>query len=154
MMPSHRKPATGFTLIELMIVVAIVAILAAIAIPSYLNYVTRSKLTEAYNNLSAYRVLQEQFYQDNRIYTGTGSPGGCGATVPTGLKYFTIDCGPTAAASAGYTATATGITGSQTANFAFTINNNNAQTTSNVPSGWAKPTPNNCWIVRKGGSCQ
>ena len=149
---SFRKTAAGFTLIELMVVVAIVAILAAIAIPSYTSYTTRSKLTEAYNSLSAYRVLQEQFFQDNRTYSGTGTTSGCGATAPTGLKYFTFDCAPATGATVGYTATASGISGTQTASFKFTIDNNNVQRTPNAPAGWT--TTANCWVVRKGGACQ
>lgn len=153
MMFSNRKATAGFTLIELMVVVAIIAILAAIAIPSYTSYLTRSKLSEAYNSLSAYRVLQEQFYQDNRTYSGTGTTSGCGATAPSGLKYFTFDCAPATGATVGYTATAAGINGTQTAGFKFTIDNANNQKSTALPSGWGTATIN-CWVVRKGGSCQ
>ena len=69
---------TGFTLVELMIVVAIIAILAAIAVPSYNDYVTRSKLQEAHTNLAAARVNMEQYYQDNRVYTTAPGSGACG----------------------------------------------------------------------------
>ena len=60
----------GFTLIELMIAVAIIAILAAIAIPSYSEYVRRGRITEAISALSGMRVKMEQFFQDNRSYVG------------------------------------------------------------------------------------
>lgn len=150
MMPSHRKSAVGFTLVELMIVVAIIAILAAIAIPSYTTYLTRSKLTEATNNLAAYRVLQEQFYQDNRTYVGTGL-NSCGAAAPATQKYFQYSCAATS--STAYVAQAVGITGSQTAGFTFTINAQNVQQTTNEPAGWGTGTIN-CWVIRKGGSCQ
>ena len=56
----------GFTLIELMIAVAIIAILAAIAIPSYSEYVRRGRITEAISALSGMRVKMEQYFQDNR----------------------------------------------------------------------------------------
>lgn len=151
----RRAPAAGFTLIELMIVVAIVAILAAIAVPIYSNYVTRSKLTEAQNNLSALRVAMEQYFQDNRQYTGTG--GSCGVNMPTATagnggnsiaKYFTYSCTATASA---YTITATGNTGTQTASFVFTIDQDNNRATTRA-NGWYT-VPATCWVTNK-GVCQ
>jgi type IV pilus assembly protein PilE len=155
MMRAHRDSAAGFTLIELMIVVGIIAILLAIALPSYTDYMTRGKLTEAYNNLAAYRVSMEQYYQDNRSYGGAA----CGvnpATASSGLKYFTITCTPAAATSGGvqaYQAWASGDPGSPVAGFQFQIDNNNKQSTVTAPGAWG-PAPNNCWVVRKGGLCQ
>ena len=79
----------GFTLIELMIVVAIIAILAAIAIPSYRDYILRGQLVEASNALSAHRVNMERYFQDNRTYAPVGafSPP-CNET----LTNFTVSC--------------------------------------------------------------
>jgi type IV pilus assembly protein PilE len=48
---SHRRPISGFTLIELMIVVAIVAILASIALPSYTSYIARARRADARTQL-------------------------------------------------------------------------------------------------------
>jgi len=59
----------GFTLIELMIVVAIVGILASIAYPSYTEYVARSNRSEALRELVRIANLQEQIYVDNRAYS-------------------------------------------------------------------------------------
>ena len=53
----------GFTLIELMIVVSIIAILAAIALPSYQNYIKKSKVKEAQSNLVALSLSAENHYQ-------------------------------------------------------------------------------------------
>ena len=58
----------GFTLIELMIVVAIIAILAAIAIPNYLRYAMKSKTAEATTNLGAIRTGEEAYYAENDLY--------------------------------------------------------------------------------------
>jgi len=57
------KKQRGFTIIELMIAVAIIAILAAIALPAYNDYIQRGKLTEAFTGLADFRVRMEQFYQ-------------------------------------------------------------------------------------------
>ncbi len=58
----------GFTLVELMIVVAILGILAAVAVPMYRGYVTTAKRAEAKSNLETIRLLQEQYYADHREY--------------------------------------------------------------------------------------
>jgi prepilin-type N-terminal cleavage/methylation domain-containing protein len=59
----------GFTLIELIIVVAIIGILAVIAIPAYLGQQKRAARTEAYSNLANLRLLEEQFFAENGRYT-------------------------------------------------------------------------------------
>lgn len=58
----------GFTLVELMIVVAILGILAAIAVPTYRGYISAAKKSEAKANLETLRLLEEQYYADNRAY--------------------------------------------------------------------------------------
>ena len=83
------RSAQGFTLVELLVVVAIVGILAAIVIPAYSNYVVRSKLSEVGAALSEAHLRQEQYYADNRNY-GTAN-GACGA-VPANGRYFTLAC--------------------------------------------------------------
>src|ERR1700682_5659303 len=64
----HR--ARGFTLIEMMIVVGVIGILAAIAIPNYSDYVRRGKIIEATQRLSEARTKLEQWFLDNRTYVG------------------------------------------------------------------------------------
>lgn len=58
----------GFTIVELMIVVAILGVLAAIAVPIYNGYVATTKRSEAKSNLETIRLLEEQFYADRRTY--------------------------------------------------------------------------------------
>ena len=65
----HIKKPGGFTLIELMIVVAIIALLAAIAVPSYSKYTMRANRSEARNALLDIAARQERYYSNNRKYT-------------------------------------------------------------------------------------
>ncbi|OGW51466.1 MAG: hypothetical protein A2Z50_03510 [Nitrospirae bacterium RBG_19FT_COMBO_42_15] len=76
----------GFTLIELMVVVAILAILAAVAIPVYMNYVYRARMAEATTNISGIRTLQESLFAENNIYSFPGgvAPNNCCAQAPGG----------------------------------------------------------------------
>jgi len=125
------RRATGFTLIEVMITVAIIAILAAVAIPSYTDYITRSKIQEATSSLLAMRTKMEQYFQDQRTYSGACLPNQTTTT---------------------YLITATGIAGTDMALFSFTIDQGNNRVTANVPPGWTTPATN-CWVMRKNGTC-
>jgi len=73
------KKSFGFTLIEVMIVVAIVGILATVAYPSYVEHVTRSNRAEALRELVRIANLQEQFFVDSRTYTANLSQLGLGS---------------------------------------------------------------------------
>ncbi len=61
----------GFTLVELMITVAILAVLATIAIPMYSNYINRAKQSDAIIGLKAAQMAQEQYFSENNAYAGT-----------------------------------------------------------------------------------
>ncbi|MGM0393777.1 MAG: type IV pilin protein [Thermodesulfobacteriota bacterium] len=67
-MKKMLKNKKGFTLIELMIVVAIIGILAAIAIPNFMNYQCKARQSEAKTNLGAIRVAQEAYLAENNTY--------------------------------------------------------------------------------------
>jgi len=154
--PRARR-AAGFTLIELMVALAIVAILAAVALPYYGDYVKRGNITEATANLSTLRVNMEQYYQDNGNY---GTNGACGVAMPTiagGIvKNFNFACVATSstggAADDGYVITATGGTAAMNG-FAYTIDNLNNRVSALTAAGWANPNPNTCWATKKGGIC-
>jgi type IV pilus assembly protein PilE len=139
-----RKRSIGFTLIELMIVVAIVAILASVALPSYRNYLTRGKIPDATSQLASKRVQMEQFFQDSKTYAGAPA---CTSDT-TSSKFFTFDCDGAATATA-FTLRATG-TGTM-AGFVYTIDQNNAKATTGVPSGWTANAT--CWVTAKAGTC-
>ena len=62
---------SGFTLVELMITVAILAVLAAVAIPMYSNYINRAKQADAIIGLKAAQMAQEQFFSENNTYSST-----------------------------------------------------------------------------------
>lgn len=68
-----RKKTKGFTLIELMIVVAIIGILAAIAIPNFLRYQAKSKQSEAKANLGAIFTSETSYNAERDVYTTRGN---------------------------------------------------------------------------------
>jgi type IV pilus assembly protein PilE len=146
---------SGFTLIEVMVTVAIVAILASIAYPSYQDYILRGRIAEATTGLQESRVRMEQAFLDNRTYVGAVANGWnaastCNATGPqTGQSLFQYTCAGTATT---YTITATG-TGAMNG-FVYTINEQNARTTTGVPNvaKWGA-VPRNCWTLKPGGAC-
>lgn len=143
------KAQNGFTLIELMITVAIIGILSAIALPAYNDYVARGKITEAHSLLADYRIKLEQYYQDNRNY-GAAS-GNCGATAPTSA-YFTFSCLAGNPAQT-YTATASSKAGqglgTSAGDYIYIIDQSNTKSTTKFKgSAVAK----SCWLV-KGGEC-
>ncbi|MGH8508937.1 MAG: type IV pilin protein [Gammaproteobacteria bacterium] len=81
---SPARPAPGFTLIELMITVAVVAILAGIAYPSYQDFVQRSRRQEAKAALADAAARQEKFYLNNKTYTATLGAAGLGMQATAG----------------------------------------------------------------------
>lgn len=145
--PSSRD--LGFTLIEVMVTVAIVAILASIALPSYMDYLRRGRIPEATANLQANYAKMEQWFQDAKSYYAAGSTTACGVAVPTGLKFFTLACTPTSATA--YTITATG--SGNMAGFVYTINQDGTRSSAITGvSGWTASSAN-CWIASRGGVC-
>ena len=72
-----KKVQQGFTLIELMIVVAIIGILAAIAIPAYQDYTIRSKVTELVNAAGVCKTSIAEYYQAKGAMPGDAKVGGC-----------------------------------------------------------------------------
>ena len=149
-----QRHAAGFTLVELMVAMVLVAILVSVAIPSYQSYVRRGQLSEAFNTLSDVRVKMEQYYQDNKFYGATSGSTACptlptyGAFPFTG-KYFTVSCGGLGAApSQTYTLTATG-TGGLTTGYAYTVNQSGIKGTTSFSGASSSAA---CWLT-KAGAC-
>lgn len=132
----------GFTLIEVMVTVAIIGILAAVAIPAYSDYVVRGRIPDATAGLAAKQVQLEQFFQDNRTYVGAPA---CNSD--TSGKNFDFSCSSVQARTFALQAVGKGgATG-----FTYTVNQTGDKATTAVPSGWTTST--NCWVVKKGGVC-
>ena len=92
------KTNNGFTLVELLLVMAIIGLMAGAALPFYNDYVMRSKLVEGTSALSDGRIKMEQFFQDNRTYLNGPTP-----AATTNFTYVAVGTLST------YTITATGL---------------------------------------------
>lgn len=134
-----KRCAHGFSLIEIMVVVAIMGILASIAVPAYQDYIRSGNAAEAPANLANCRVQAEQYYQDNFTYVGY-------ACNPADARFFSYSIENQTATT--YTLKAAGITAQNMGNFEFTVNQDNAKT-----SRYDGTTGGSCWLTSSSGSC-
>jgi type IV pilus assembly protein PilE len=136
----NKTKSTGFTLIELMIVVAIIGIIAAIAYPSYMDQVTKAKRSDGQSKLLDAMARQERYYSENNTYTVTMTDLGYAANpVPSDEGHYNIAgaaCGGGITQCVVLTATPT-FTDALCGN--LTYNSTNTKTESG--SG----TTDNCW---------
>lgn len=128
----------GFSLVEVMVVVAIMGILASIAMPAYQDYIRTGNAVEAPANLANCRVQAEQFYQDNFTYVGF-------VCAPSDAKFFDYTIDNQTATT--YTLKATGKTTQNMGNFSFTVNQDNTKTST------YDGTTGNCWLSSSSGTC-
>lgn len=135
----------GFTLIEIMIVVAIIGIIASIALPSYNGYVEAGRAAEAPATLANLRIQMEQCYQDTRDYTNAACDAFCAPA--NGDEFFAYDCSVRTANT--YTLRAAGRNVGNMNNYAFTVDQANGRT-----STYDGTTGNGCWLTSSTGTCQ
>ena len=138
-----KRVQQGFTLIEVMITVAIVGILLAVAIPAYSDYVTRGRLSEAFTALGGAQPAAEQFWSNNRTYAGFDTS----PSFPAATGNFTYALSNATASTYMLTATGTG----KMSGFVYTINESGTRATTGSPTGWGTST--SCWVDHKGGTC-
>jgi type IV pilus assembly protein PilE len=146
MRTSTVPSSKGFTLVELMVVIVIAAVLAAIAIPGYTSQVRKSRRTEARNALLDAAAREERFYATNNYYSITSSDLGYGAAwsaYVVGGNYYSLS----AACAAGktpctdYTFTATAINAQTKDTGCTTL----TLTSVGVQSATGTATPATCW---------
>lgn len=140
-----QQRQSGFTLVELLIVVAIIGILSAIAVPSYNSYVIRTRLAEAHGVLAATQVRLEQYWTNHRKYEDFDKEGAslmpeCGQNFDYSLEDATAST---------YTMVATGKNAA--AGFVYTIDQAGKRVTVDAPQGWL--TSDECWVDRAEGTC-
>jgi type IV pilus assembly protein PilE len=151
-MPSKSR---GFTLIELMVVVAVIAILAAIALPSYRAQVRKSRRTDAIATINSIMLAEERFRTNNPNFAYWADTGFDFASAPTST-YYTFALTPNAGSPTNYTLKATGVgdqakdkaEGTSCATIAYVFGADatvNALCTTPTAAGRISKCPEKCW---------
>lgn len=152
----RRSHGRGFTLIEVMIVVAIVALIAAFALPQYTQYVLKSRRSDAKSAVLDLAAREERFFTVNNAYTNSAANLGYGAgstfpinISPNGQTYYTMNVSVTAGSSTtlpAFVVTATPVASTNQVKdscYAFRVDQTGLQT--NLSSGGSTISSAGCW---------
>ena len=137
----------GFSLTELMITLAIAAIIAAVAIPGYRDHMLRARIPEATSTLSALAMRLEQHYQDNQAY---GDKNGCAVAMPSD-EVFKFECSADNGGQS-FLLKESGKSPGAMSDFVFTLDQNGNAMTTQLPAAWGT-APFNCWISKRSSTC-
>lgn len=140
---------SGFSLIEVMIALAIAAIIAVATIPSYRDHVMRSRIPEATSGLLLTGMRLEQYYQDHRSYANVATSA-CGVAMPQPGR-FAFNC-TVPADGQSFVLSALGRGDGGMAGFGYTLNHLGAQRTTTLPADWGS-APVDCWVEKRGTAC-
>ena len=145
--PVSARASAGFTLIELMITVAIIGILAAVAYPSYTSYIRKGKRATAQSALMDLASKEQTYLLDRRLYYGSTAE----SALTTNLSFakpgeiandytFSVTCTPSNCSTpTGFTATATPSSALQAkGEQVLTVDNTGAKTPANTSGYWGK----------------
>ncbi len=156
---SQPPACAAFSLIELMVALAIAAIIAVFAVPSYHDHILRARLPEATSSLLLTAMRLEQHYQEHRSYAtaataaaGAAATGNaaCGVSLPASDR-FAFRCDVLDGGQS-FLLSAAGQEGTSMAGFSYSLDHLGAQRTLSLPADWGKsPVP--CWVERRNGQC-
>lgn len=130
-----------------MIVVGIIGILAAIAIPAYTDYIRRARVADGLAPLADMRVRMEQLFQDKRSYEDACASDSV-AAAPPATTYFTYTCD--VHTKDAYTVKASGL--GPMDGYVYTLSQGNVRKTVSLGAGWTG-ADKTCWVLRRDGSC-
>lgn len=123
-MSAMPKKAHGYTLLELMVVLAIIGILAAVAYPSYMSYIVSARRTDAQRIMVLHAQAMERYFTRNGRYTSAAGSENCGPDNPAASDFYTY---ANVCTDTGFTIKAAA-RGSQTADGDLSLDNTNART--------------------------
>lgn len=149
MPPPSFVARPAFSLIELMVALAIIAIIATFTLPSYRDHLLRSRIPEATSGLLLTGMRLEQYYQDHRSYANTGKDA-CGIAMPV-AGHFGFAC-TVPANGQSFVLTARGRPDGLMSGFAYTLDHLGTQRTTALPAAWGS-APVDCWIEKRQAAC-